>query len=117
MKKTGWLWGRFYVRKKSKTWARGWALVHAHKVTAVVENRHYLSSSTSLPSPVIPSGFIHVKHKAMNEKRCEAERRRRGKEGERISRYQGNRRHGNYLINEPAMNPSNMVLVKSRRSN
>lgn len=40
-------------------------------------------SSTSLPSPVIPSGFIHVKHKDMNEKPCEAERRR-GKEGQRI---------------------------------
>lgn len=54
-------------------------LVHTHKVTGVVENRHYPSSSTSLPSPVIHSGFIHVKHKAMNEKPCEAERRR-GKE-------------------------------------
>lgn len=77
---------------------------------------HYLSSSTSLPSRVIPSGFIHVKHKDMNEKPREAERRR-GKGGERISCYQGNRHHGNYLINELVMNPSNMTLVKSCRSN
>lgn len=91
-------------------------IIHAHKVTAVVENRHYLSSSTSLPNPVIPSGFIHVKHKDMNEKPCEAERRR-GKGGERISCYQGNRHHGNYLINELVMNPSNMALVKSCCSN
>lgn len=82
----------------------------------MVENRHPLSSSTSLPRPVIPSGFIHVKRKDMNEKPCEAERRR-GKGGERISCCQGNRHHGNYLINELVMNPSNMVLVKSCCSN
>lgn len=69
-----------------------------------------------LPSPVIPSGFIHVKHKDMNEKPCEAERRRE-KGWERISCCQGNRHHGNDLINELAMNPSNMVVVKSCRSN
>lgn len=51
----------------------------------------------------------------MNEKPREAERR--GKGGERISCYQGNRHHGNHLINELVMNPSNMVLVKSCRSN
>ena len=61
---------------------------------------------------MIPSGFIHVNHKNMNEKPCEVERRR-GKGGERISCYQGNSRHGNYLINELLMNPTNMVLVKS----
>lgn len=82
----------------------------------MVENRHYPSSSTSLPSPVIHSGFIHVKHKAMNEKPCEAERRR-GEGGERISCYQGNRHHGNHLINELVMNPSSMALVKSCCSN
>ena len=52
----------------------------------------------------------------MNEKPCEVERRR-GKGGERISCYQGNRHHGNYLINELLMNPTNMALVKSCCSN
>lgn len=79
-------------------------------------NGHHLSSSTSFPSPVIPSGFIHVKHEIMNEKPCE-EGRRRGKGGERISCYQGNRHHGNHLINELLLNPTNMVLVKSCCSN
>lgn len=52
----------------------------------------------------------------MNEKCCEVERRR-GKGGERILCYQGNHHHGNYLINELLLNPTNMVLVKSCCSN
>lgn len=39
------------------------------------------------------------------------------KEAERISCYHSNRHHDNYLINEPLMNPTNMVLVKSCCSN
>lgn len=52
----------------------------------------------------------------MNEKFCQVERMR-GKGGERISFYQSNCHHGNYLINELLMNPTNMVLVKSCCSN